>query len=64
MGFDDDDRHWFAGTIYFNREDRRLLVPKRLGLGFGRTLNLAHPASWAVLALPILIALAIALSRR
>lgn len=64
MGPDDDDRHWFAGTIYFNRDDPRLLVPKRLGFGFGRTLNLAHPVSWAVLALPILIAVAVALSQR
>ena len=50
----DDDRHWRAGQFYFNRDDRRILVPKRLG--FGRTLNFAHPVSWLLFALPIAIA--------
>lgn len=58
----DDDRHWIAGTIYINREDPRILVPKRLGFGLGRTLNLAHPVSWLVLAAPIVVAIAMALS--
>ena len=40
----DDDRCWKAGQFYFNRDDRRLLVPKRIG--FGRTLNFAQPVSW------------------
>ncbi|WP_310964851.1 DUF5808 domain-containing protein [Nocardioides terrisoli] len=47
---EDDDRHWLAGTIYFNRDDPRILVPKKLGLGIGRTLNLGHPVSWLFLA--------------
>nr|WP_268874139.1 DUF5808 domain-containing protein [Streptacidiphilus melanogenes] len=41
----DDDRCWKAGQFYFNRDDRRLLVPKRIG--FGRTLNFAQPVSWS-----------------
>lgn len=41
----DDDGHWLAGTIYFNRKDPRILVPKQLGFGLGRTLNLAQPVS-------------------
>jgi uncharacterized membrane protein len=61
---DDDDRHWLAGTIYFNREDKRVLVPKKLGLGFGRTLNLAQPVSWLVLLAPVIVAILIALSRQ
>lgn len=61
---DDDDRHWLAGTIYFNRQDKRVLVPKRLGLGFGRTLNLAQPLSWLVLLAPVIVAILIALSQR
>lgn len=61
---DDDDRHWLAGTIYFNRDDRRLLVPKKLGFGYGRTLNLARPAAWLILSAPIILALIIALSQR
>jgi len=60
----DDDRHWIAGTIYFNRADSRILVPKRLGFGLGRTLNLAHPVSWLVLAAPVFVAVAVALSQR
>jgi len=50
----DDDRHWTAGQFYFNRDDHRILVPKRLG--FGRTLNFAHPVSWVLFAAPIAIA--------
>lgn len=60
----DGDRHWIAGTIYFNREDPRILVPKRLGFGLGRTLNLAHPVSWLVVAVPMVIAIAMVLSHR
>lgn len=52
----DDDRHWIAGLIYFNPQDRRLLVPKKFGLGLGRTFNLAHPASWVILVLIVLVA--------
>lgn len=61
---DDDDRHWLAGTIYFNRDDKRVLVPKKLGLGYGRTLNIAHPVSWLVLLAPLVVALLVALSQR
>ena len=50
----DDDRCWKAGQFYFNRDDRRILVPKRLG--FGRTLNFAHPVAWVLFAAPIIIA--------
>lgn len=56
---DDDDRHWLAGTIYFNRDDHRLLVPKRLGFGYGRTLNLARPTSWLIILAPLVLALLI-----
>lgn len=51
-----DDDHWFGGIFYFNREDSRIFVPKRFGLGIGRTLNFAHPVSWAVLLVPVIIA--------
>ncbi|MBO0810408.1 MAG: hypothetical protein J2P23_00005, partial [Microlunatus sp.] len=59
----DDDRHWLAGTIYFNRDDRRLLVPKKLGFGYGRTLNLARPTAWLIISIPVLLALIIGLSQ-
>lgn len=55
MSRDDDDRHWKLGQFYVNRDDRRVLVPKRIG--FGRTLNFAHPVSWLMFAAPIVVAL-------
>lgn len=43
----DDDRFWhLAGTLYANRSDRSVLVPRRVGLGW--TLNVAHPGSWII----------------
>lgn len=45
----DDDAHWPGGLVYYNREDPRLNVPKRAGLGY--TINLAHPAGLALSAL-------------
>ena len=60
---EEDDRHWLAGTIYFNRDDPRLLVTKRLGLGFGRTLNLARPISWVIVAVPLVIVVLTAIAK-
>ena len=39
--------HWRLGIFYFNRQDRRLLVPKRSG--FGWTLNFAHLGAWLII---------------
>lgn len=50
----DEDGHWKLGLFYYNREDRRVLVPKRLG--FGRTLNMAKPQAWVLFAVPVIIA--------
>lgn len=47
----DDDRFWRAGAVYVNRDDPAFFVPKRVG--FGYTINMGHPASWAVLALTV-----------
>jgi len=38
----DDDDNWILGMFYYNRNDTRLNVEKRLG--YGGTINLAHPA--------------------
>lgn len=57
----DDDRCWhLAGTVYINRNDPAILVPKRTA-GFGWTVNLGHTAVWLTLALTLggLAALAI-----
>lgn len=53
----DDDSLWRAGIIYVNRNDGRILVPKRFGVGY--TFNFGHPASWivliAILGVPLVI---------
>src|SRR6266851_3405956 len=40
----DNDQWWVAGVFYVNRNDPRLLVEKRSGLG--TTFNFAHPIAW------------------
>lgn len=42
-----DDRYWWLGMIYVNRQDSAVLVENRTGIGY--TLNLANPASWLLL---------------
>ncbi|MDA2808560.1 DUF5808 domain-containing protein [Nocardiopsis suaedae] len=58
----DDDRFWhLGGVVYINRHAPGLLVPKRAS-GFGWTVNLGHPAAWAVLgAVALAVAVPIAL---
>ncbi|MBM2621843.1 hypothetical protein JIG36_40700 [Actinoplanes sp. LDG1-06] len=51
-----EDEHWRAGMFYVNRDDPRLLVPRRSGLGW--TVNFGHPAGWAVLTLLLAIPVA------
>lgn len=51
----DDDRFWYlAGTMYANRADRAVLVPRRVGMGW--TFNAAHPVTWIVVAALVAIA--------
>lgn len=61
----DDDSLWKAGVIYVNRDDTRMFVPKRFGVGY--TLNFGHPGSLAIIialiAIPA-IALIVALLSR
>lgn len=53
----DDDALWKAGIIYVNRNDSRMFVPKRFGVGY--TMNFGHYGSWALLfalvAIPVII---------
>jgi uncharacterized membrane protein len=44
----DDDEHWLLGTIYCNREDPSVFVPKRFGIGW--TSNVARWETWALVA--------------
>ena len=49
----DNPNHWRLGIFYFNRQDPRLLVPKRRG--FGWTLNFAHVTAWAIIGIIVLL---------
>ena len=49
----DDDKYWKGGVIYVNRNDGRILVPKRFGVGF--TFNMGHPVGIAIMAALIAI---------
>ncbi|TCD10465.1 hypothetical protein EZ449_08945 [Pedobacter frigidisoli] len=42
--------NWKWGTFYFNRNDSRLIVPKRIKL-LGWTFNFAHPISYIFIGL-------------
>ncbi len=44
----DDPKNWKLGIFYFNKEDKRLVISKRLNL-FGWTLNFANPLSYIIM---------------
>ncbi|WP_146143568.1 DUF5808 domain-containing protein [Bifidobacterium callitrichos] len=58
----DEDRYWYGGVIYANRDDPAVWVPKRFGVGW--TVNMARPVVWvgAVILLLVVIGLPFALS--
>jgi uncharacterized membrane protein len=47
-----DPTNYKWGIFYFNRKDRRIVVPKRIG-GMGWTLNFGNIYSWVLLILLI-----------
>lgn len=49
----DEDRYWKGGMFYMNKNDPSIMVEKRFGVGW--TLNFAHPISWIVLLVPLLL---------
>ena len=49
----DDDDNWILGMFYYNKNDTRLNVEKRLG--YGATINLAHPAGKVIGIVSLLI---------
>jgi len=55
---EDDPKNWKWGIVYFNPNDSRVFVNKRVGIGW--TLNFARPASFAF---PIGLVLLIVLLR-
>lgn len=57
----DDPKNWKLGVIYFNRKDKRLFPPKRIGW-MGWTVNFANPFSLlALLGLIVIICVIFAL---
>lgn len=53
--FDDDDDAWIGGIIYYNKKDKRTMVPQRLGIG--TTVNLATTAGkiWDIIGIATLL---------
>jgi uncharacterized membrane protein len=49
-----DDQYWKAGLFYYNKEDKRILPPKRYGV-FGWTVNFANPFSYGAFFLLMLL---------
>ena len=49
----DDDDKWIFGSFYYNPDDRRLNVAKRMGIG--GTINIAHPAGKVIMVATILL---------
>lgn len=48
-----DPDNWIWGIFYFNKQDNRILLPKRIPI-LGWTLNFAHPVSVIVFGILIL----------
>ncbi|MBR5358810.1 MAG: hypothetical protein IK128_06340 [Clostridiales bacterium] len=49
----DDDDNWVLGMFYYNPNDTRLNVEKRLG--YGGTVNIAHPAGKVIMIASLLL---------
>ena len=54
-----DNNGWITGRIYFNKEDKRIII-KRPQCGFGYTMNLGNKWTWVFNILVILIAVILA----
>jgi len=45
--------YWKLGFIYFNSDNPKMFVPKRIGIGW--TLNFAHWMSWGLIGIFVCI---------
>ena len=43
-----DSKNWKLGILYFNKEDKRIIVSKRIGF-LGWTVNFANPIAYVIL---------------
>jgi uncharacterized membrane protein len=50
---DKDPKHWKLFVFYYNPDETRLFVAKRIGGAI--TLNFARPTAWAIVALTLAI---------
>jgi uncharacterized membrane protein len=50
----EDDSHWKLGMFYFNKNDPSIFLEKRFGIGW--TNNWAHPLSWIIILVILLLA--------
>lgn len=50
----DDDRYWKLGIFYFNKNDPAIFLERRFGIGW--TTNWAHPLSWIIILIILLVA--------
>lgn len=50
-----EESNWKWGIFYFNRDDKRIMVPKKNQMGL--TFNFAHPVAVAVFCLAIVVIL-------
>jgi uncharacterized membrane protein len=57
-----DNRHWYLGLIYFNREDPSLIIERRFG--FGYTINFGNWKAVALLAGLLVVTLSIPIISR
>lgn len=55
-----DDANWKLKVFYFNKEDHRILPPKRFGIGW--TINFAQPLSVLAFAAVIIAGTLLALA--
>jgi uncharacterized membrane protein len=49
----DNNSFWKLGVFYYNKQDKRLFPPKRMGLGW--TVNFANPLSVALFLLILMV---------
>lgn len=49
-----DPKNWKFGIFYFNKRDKRIVLPKRLKL-LGWTINFANPVSYLILLAAIML---------
>jgi uncharacterized membrane protein len=52
-----DDRYWFLGSIYANRDDPSIFVERRFGLGW--TINFGNPRAVFVMVALLVVSLAL-----